>query len=228
MSRFLISWLFAGGFLTSTLVHAMCLESPQAQNRSRESYLAALQQQEVENDAKHARQMSKILSDIGRGDETAVREDVRGGVSPDAIVNTEPHGISLLAAAVAMCREQIAEDLVALGASANGDRDELPGSALNEAATIGLADLAGFLIRHGADVNQPDAMGATPLANAVFQHHPAVVSVLLRHGAKPNYVSRKSGKTLLDLVESSKNPVDQTIANELTRFGARENLKEAR
>jgi uncharacterized protein len=50
-----------------------------------------------------------------------------------------------------------------------------------------------LLIRRGANVNEIDKNGVTPLHRAVRSRSPAAVKVLLESGADPNAVDRKSG-----------------------------------
>ncbi len=54
-----------------------------------------------------------------------------------------------------------------------------------------------FLIRQGADVNETDKNGVTPLHRAVRFRSPAAVKLLLERGANPNAVDGKTQSTPL-------------------------------
>jgi Ankyrin repeats (3 copies) len=231
MRKSLMVLLFGVGLLITTWSYAACLKSPDAQAKGLRSYEALVQRQEAKNDPDHAAQIEKAVIEMGQGNAHAVQNDIKAGLSPNATVKTSfylgfgPHitgSISLLTAAVAMCQEQIAEDLVESGASPNGGGNDDRGSPLNDAAAFGMARLADFLIKHGADVNQSDVMGNTPLENAVIQHQAAVVSVLLKDGANPQLPPRAG--SLHDL-KTSKNAADRAIAKELSRYGANSSHK---
>jgi uncharacterized protein len=53
-------------------------------------------------------------------------------------------------------------------------------------------DVIRLLIRHGANVNETDKNGVTPLHRAVRFRSPAAVKVLLENGADPNAVDRRT------------------------------------
>ena len=58
-------------------------------------------------------------------------------------------------------------------------------------------DVLRLLIRHGADVNETDKNGVTPLHRAVRFRSPVAVKFLLERGADPNAVDRRTRSTPL-------------------------------
>ena len=71
--------------------------------------------------------------------------------------------------------------------SVNETKGILQQAPLHKAAEFGLRDVASFLIDNGADVNQPDANGWTPLhycANGGQGAHCDVARLLVAGGAK--------------------------------------------
>jgi ankyrin repeat protein len=100
-------------------------------------------------------------------------------------------GRTALYAATIGDRVRVVEALLAHGANPNqrfayrspmGDRIERDRVALHYASSAGAASA---LIRGGADVNVPDAIGTTPLMCAAFHGHTSVVRVLLAAGGAP-------------------------------------------
>ena len=70
--------------------------------------------------------------------------------------------------------------------------------AFDRGFTSGAREVADLLLSRGADIDQADASGWTPLHHAAWRAEPAVVGFLLEHGARIDLVDRK-GKTALDL-----------------------------
>ena len=72
-------------------------------------------------------------------------------------------------------------------------------TALTMSAAFGPPDLISTLLAAGADVNAKDVRGMTPLMLAVANDHqnPAVIRMLIEHGADPN-VKSKPGDTAAD------------------------------
>ena len=61
-------------------------------------------------------------------------------------------------------------------------RSEGRGSPLHEAAANGFLEFAKLLVENGADVNQKDDSGKTPLTIALEYKHPNVAKFLREHG----------------------------------------------
>jgi hypothetical protein len=166
-------------------------------------------------DATHAKKLTGVALEIIDGRLEALRIDIEGGLSPNTNLPSAGGDMSLLELAVAACQGEIARQLVLSGASANGDDSSTP---LAVAAAKDEADLAEFLIQHGAQVDKTDLDGHTALEDAVRQHFLRPVQVLLAHGAEVNRRLARNA-TILDLVAYSRDPEDMAIANELRSHG---------
>ena len=171
-------------------------------------------------DPKHAVHLSKVAAEIIDGQGDALKADINAGLSPNASLKNAGGEMSLLELAVAACQDQIARDLVTLGASADGDATSTP---LVVASAKGQGALAEFLIQHGAAVEKIDSNGHTALEDAVRQHQLSSVQVLVKHGGNPNR-PLAGNATILDLVSHSPDPADQAITKELTAHGAASGL----
>jgi ankyrin repeat protein len=66
------------------------------------------------------------------------------------------------------------------------------------AAQIGWTDGAELLLNRGANVNQPNGRGETPLLLAVQRRDIAMVRLLLGRGADPNRTDSAAGYSALD------------------------------
>ena len=167
-------------------------------------------------DPSHAAQLTKATAEIIDGQKDALKSDIASGLSPNATLKGPGGDMSLLELAVAACQAEVARELVLLGASADGDSSSTP---LVVAAAKGEADLAEFLIQHGASVERVDVNGHTALEDAVRQHQLGTVRTLLQHGGNANHTLARHA-TLLDLVANSPDGTDQAIVGELRAHGA--------
>jgi ankyrin repeat protein len=83
-----------------------------------------------------------------------------------------------------------------------------------------------LLLEHGADANEKDEQGNTPLMLAIgFKLHPAILHLLLQHGANVNAPVNEMGWTLLMMASSLANAQPETVRL-LLEHGADVNAKD--
>ncbi|KAG1680966.1 hypothetical protein FOA52_009925 [Chlamydomonas sp. UWO 241] len=132
--------------------------------------------------------------DLGRGDAEALRAQL---AMQAAQLQAQQAQLQQLAGAQAQAMQaQAATDAAVTRrmqaqAASNAQRIEAallpvgPGQLL-AAATKGLEEEVSSLLSRGADVNEMDAWGRTPLWWAAFQGHTVVAALLMQHGASVN------------------------------------------
>jgi hypothetical protein len=182
---------------------------------SLQSWKDLLARQLKNHDPSHAVQLTKVASAIIDGKTGALRNEINGGISANSSLKLAGGDMSLLELAVAACQDQIARELVTLGASADGEGSSAP---LVLAAGKGQGALTEFLITQGASLDKVNFIGHTALEEAVRQHQLGPVQVLLKHGDSPNRPLAR-GATALDFVAHSSDSTDIAIAEELRSHG---------
>lgn len=93
-------------------------------------------------------------------------------------------------------KQQIREEKPNINAEINSGRN-----ALHFAADYGQTDVIQCLVEAGADVNQADKHGITPLLAAIWENHIEAVKLLLNKGANKNGTS-PDGSSYKDCAET--------------------------
>lgn len=118
------------------------------------------------------------------------------GASPNGVRGTAP-----VAMAIRFDDLSIARQLLAAGADPNGLMDQ--NSALQKAALLGATDAIELLLKTGANVNQADELGETPILTAALTDRWATVDLLMDHGASI-WASNRPGVTVALLASNSR------------------------
>lgn len=117
---------------------------------------------------------------------------------PNGIVDTrDGEGNTGLIIAINRSDEEWTAFLLNKGADPNlgGKGGDTP---LIAASRVGFEQAAEWLIGLGARVDAPNRMGETPLIIAVQQRNPAIVRLLLSHGANPDKTDAAAGYSARD------------------------------
>ena len=118
-----------------------------------------------------------------------------------------------LATAVLKNNAAAAETLLAAGANPNAVVEIVPGfptTYLVTAAGNGSLDLVKLLLKHKAQVNQPDGFKGTALMAAAGKGNQAIVELLLASGADAR-TKDDDGEDALTLAKKSGNPAVVTL-----------------
>jgi ankyrin repeat protein len=130
---------------------------------------------------------------------------------------TDPNSESILAWAVSRGDKEAVKLLLFYKANVNfnnavGENKQSPIFFVTE------TEIAELLVKNGADVNQTDVNGLTPLMESVKETNLEMVRFFVKNGANVN-ARTKEGKTVLDLAKAIGN---NEVTNELKKAGATE------
>lgn len=84
-------------------------------------------------------------------------------------------------------------------------------AVLMRAALIGDAAAVRALLDRGAQANERDVMGRTPLMEAAFAGHSDAVGVLLEHGADPNITDNAGWTALMEAASKGHTETVKTL-----------------
>jgi hypothetical protein len=118
---------------------------------------------------------------------------------PDFEIDCQAYGgcgITPLIAAFGMCREDVALELIRLGADVELS-DQMDHSPLSLACKFNLHSTAEALVQAGADINRPSFLTIfIPLGSAATNGHVSMVQKLLLWGSNPGQVGSLLGDTV--------------------------------
>lgn len=150
-------------------------------------YLACLGFSEYLNSTSYYKFSVQIQSDYQK----LISFLLENGVDPNACKNGHS---PLYVAAATTC--EILDLLIAKGGNIHYTTCHSGSSLLHHASKTGKYEIVENLIKLGANVNQQQKNGATPLLMATQKGHPKIVELLLKNGADP-YPPYQDGNTLL-------------------------------
>jgi hypothetical protein len=139
----------------------------------------------------------------------------------DPLEEKVPYGVSLFTLIGEGNRPKLLELLLSRGIPADSVSKNR-GTALEYQTGQGGSSLEmiRLLLVHGANPNQQNARGRTPLHHGAARGREDIVSLLLEHKADPN-LPDKDGATPLDLAEKGTSPAAKKIVEMLTKAGAK-------
>ena len=141
------------------------------------------------------------------GDIQAVKELVRGGADVNMIFKTVP---PLYIAA--MCNNtNVARALLDAHCDVNATTIELQQTALHCAVSKGYMELCRLLSDNGADLNQADHDGATPLMLAASRGQTSVLRYLISLGADMNKPDNRGLTPLASAVQNASTPAVEVL-----------------
>jgi uncharacterized protein len=120
---------------------------------------------------------------------------------PGLANNFSPDGFPVFALAAVFGHLDVAEYLFAKGVDVNAAATNGTGyNALTGAVASGHAQIAGWLLKNGADANYRYGAGYSPLLTAAANGHLEIVKMLLEHGADL-HAKTNDGKTALSFAQ---------------------------
>lgn len=122
---------------------------------------------------------NNLATCVAEGDETAVRNFLRMGFSPNTVNSS---GVPLLSLAVRRRNSSLVRLLIDEGARVNSIAEDRGTSPLMEAAGHGELPYVRMLLEHGADLHQQSKTGQNALILAASEGHTDVVAELVKHG----------------------------------------------
>ena len=126
---------------------------------------------------------------------------------------------------------KLTRDLIISGVCINPDPSEMTDTPLYLATICDQLEMVNFLIRQGANVNQPsrERFGSTSLVGSIVSRNLDIFNVLLEHGANAHFINPHSKtSTLHRAVELAEYRFDMalTMINKLIELGVDINLKD--
>eukprot|EP01063_Lacrimia_lanifica_P018040 TRINITY_DN25004_c0_g1_i1.p1 TRINITY_DN25004_c0_g1~~TRINITY_DN25004_c0_g1_i1.p1 ORF type:complete len:367 (+),score=30.93 TRINITY_DN25004_c0_g1_i1:46-1146(+) len=131
---------------------------------------------------------------VVRGDARAAALLLRAGINAGTV---DRFGRPMLVVASRSESTELARLLLDSGADVHGECRGRREAALHEAAEYGSAAVVRLLLEHGADVDQRDAQGRTPLMRC---SDVACIQMLLDAGASPRAVDNDGGNALMSYI----------------------------
>ena len=144
--------------------------------------------------------IQEFFEAIERGDNTKVEQMLRNDTN---LCNADnEHGLTALGVAAHFDQMEIVKLLLNFGADINSVSNSkvsyIPSNTALHAGIAGKAskELVEFLLNQGANVNQPDSSGHTPLHIAAFDGSAEIVTMLLAYGEEQCMQSEKTQSPL--------------------------------
>ncbi|MFC8034902.1 ankyrin repeat domain-containing protein [Streptomyces griseoincarnatus] len=157
---------------------------PPAARDNRPAEVARLLASGVGVDAIDREGRSALDLAVQEGHADVVRLLLAAGADPEGHAGPY-HELTPMTEAAMFGRAAVVEALIDAGVSTGAQRVRIPYVPLVLAATLGHTDVVDVLLDRGADIEDRDFKGRSPLEWAVSFGQPAAVRLLLRRGAEP-------------------------------------------